>query len=33
MYKEMLDILGHKENAHQNIIGIPPHPSQNGYHQ
>jgi hypothetical protein len=29
----MLNILGHKENANQNDIELPPHSSQNGYHQ
>jgi hypothetical protein len=29
----MLNILDHKGNANQNNIEIPPHPSQNGYHQ
>jgi hypothetical protein len=33
IYEEMLNILGHKRNANQNDIVIPPHPSQNGYHQ
>jgi hypothetical protein len=29
----MFDILSHRENANQNDSEIPPHPSQNGYHQ
>jgi hypothetical protein len=32
-HKEMLNILVHKGNANQNYTEIPPHPSQNGYHQ
>jgi hypothetical protein len=31
-HEEMLIILGHKGNANQNHIKIPPHPSQNGDH-
>jgi hypothetical protein len=27
----MLNILGHKGNANQNYLEIPPHPSQNGH--
>jgi alpha/beta superfamily hydrolase len=29
----MCNLFGHKGNANQNDIEIPPHPSQNGYHQ
>jgi hypothetical protein len=29
----MLNILGRKGNANQNYIEIPPHSTQNGYHQ
>jgi hypothetical protein len=32
-YEEVLNILGYKGNTNQNYIEIPPHPSQNGYHQ
>jgi hypothetical protein len=32
-HEEMLNIPGHKENANQNHIKIPPHSCQNGYHQ
>jgi peptidoglycan/xylan/chitin deacetylase (PgdA/CDA1 family) len=30
---KMLIILGHKGNANQNHIKVPPHPCLNGYHQ
>jgi hypothetical protein len=33
MKEQMLNILGHKENANQNDIEISSHPSQNGYYQ
>jgi hypothetical protein len=33
MYKEMLNIPGHKGNANQNHIKFSPHSSQNGYYQ
>jgi hypothetical protein len=33
IHEEMLNIPGHTGNANQNYIEIPPHPSQNGYHQ
>jgi hypothetical protein len=29
----MFTILGHKENANENDIEIPLHPTQNSYHQ
>jgi gamma-glutamyl-gamma-aminobutyrate hydrolase PuuD len=28
----MINIISHKESAHQNIIGIQYHPSQDAYH-
>jgi hypothetical protein len=28
-----INVLGHKGNANQNHIEIPPHPSQNGCHR
>jgi hypothetical protein len=33
IHKEMLNILGHEENANQNDTEVSPHSSQNGYHQ
>jgi hypothetical protein len=33
MHAEMLTIPDHKGNANQNHTEIPPHSSQNGYHQ
>jgi hypothetical protein len=32
-YEVMLKVFGHKGNANQNYIEIPPNPSQSGYHQ
>jgi hypothetical protein len=32
-HEEMLNIPGHKGNANQNDIKIPPHSCQNDYHQ
>jgi hypothetical protein len=33
MYEEILNIIRYKRNANQNIIEVPSHPSQHGYHQ
>jgi hypothetical protein len=32
-HEEMLNIPGHKRNANQNYIKIPPQSCENGYHQ
>jgi hypothetical protein len=33
MHEEMLTIPGHKRNANQNHVKIPPHSCKNSYHQ